>query len=213
MHDKEVWGIFNTTMNEYIFLLVHKNKDVQRYSKIIRNILKQTYEINQETKIKQEDCLNISKAITYINDYLKGIKEILRQPILVIIQSHYTIEHLKSMGVKILIEELPAMYMSPLEIQSNMYSALDWQVKGIKFICENYCEIPAQLSNLINLSSYAYMPLCNSCEQEDHINNIIDIIFARMLKGGNFISWYDDYNNQSKNVDYRQLIPSDYIQS
>lgn len=55
------------------------------------------------------------------------------------------------------------------------------------------------------------MPLCNSCEQEDHINNIIDIIFARMLKGGNFISWYDDYNNQSKNVDYRQLIPSDYI--
>ena len=46
---------------------------------------------------------------------------------------------------------------------------------------------------LKNYCNYAQIPLGNFDDQ-DEINYISDILFQRMLKQFNNISWYDEYN-------------------
>lgn len=73
MLDNQVWGIFNTMDNLYHILFVHKNQYIeQKYTKLVKECLQATYEVNDDTKVKLAHFEQVRQAIGYIDIYLKG---------------------------------------------------------------------------------------------------------------------------------------------
>jgi len=106
--------------------------------------------------------------------------------------------------------DFPILTLPPYTLASSKYSALDWQVKGIKAICHNYSKLAYELPAMIELCNYSHIPLCN-LEEKDQINYITDVLYSRLITKSNSLTWYNEFNNMSVNSDFRMLIPSDFI--
>ncbi|EGR33935.1 hypothetical protein IMG5_030330 [Ichthyophthirius multifiliis] len=208
-------------MNQYNFILVHKNKDFNKYNKLVKDSLPQNWiKANMTINIHNVDDNN--KALQFIETYFSEIKEKNHQNTyfspLIVLQSSFSLQNLKELGYKQLVQNFPCIQMNNwMKIQENTYTILDWQKKGIKYICQRSEKIQEELDYAIQLCSQVQIPLCN-LDFSKPISYLTDVIFARLLKQSNCISWYGIYsNNQNNNgqtqKDFQHLIPSDFLKN
>ena len=46
-----------------------------------------------------------------------------------------SLEHMKQLGLKHLNSSFPTIHMKSLRMEENSFSSLDWQKKGIRYVC------------------------------------------------------------------------------
>lgn len=124
-----------------------------------------------------------------------------------------------SLDLKTLAMKYPIMFLGQINLgDESKFSALDWQKKSFKLICENFLESPKVMQDMIGLSRYTSIPICNI--GQDRLNYATDVIFSRLLKRANCLSWYSETRNpdlgrvQSDDArKYQQfdMTPDEYI--
>lgn len=217
LKDKCIWGIFNPIQAVYDFLLIHKNIDVNNYNPIIKEVLKNdpVYQSHERAKIKVHNLENNEMAVIFIEKTLQNLKETFRSPVMLILQTNFSVPKLQVMGIRGLLNEFPYLMLPEFSTENLNYSALDWQKKGIRTLCESYLALPSILDGLLEFCRYSHIPFCNL--DGDKIIYVIDTFYSRILRAANCISWYSDSNKPdlggAKDDDLRSLIPTDYIYS
>ena len=75
--------------------------------------------------------------------------------------------------------------------------------------------LPQNLEELLNLSRYSHIPICNL--SGDKLNLVNDVFFQRMVKSANMISWYSNSLNcdlgGAEEDDFRDLIQRESLSS
>lgn len=70
-------------------------------------------------------------VIAFIEKKLHYLQDNFRNPFLLIFQSHSSMKKLRT-----LLNEFPYLPLPGISTENLNYSALDWQKKGIKLLCE-----------------------------------------------------------------------------
>ena len=217
LKDKTIWSIFNPIQAIFDFILVHKNIDVNNYNPIIREILKTDpgFQSLQSPKIRTHNFESNEMAVIFLEKALQALKENVRNPVLLIIQSSFSASKFQSLGLRHLLNEFPYLILPEVSSDSLNFSVLDWQKKGLKALCENYIVLPELMKSLLEFCRYAHIPYCNL--EGDKLLYVIDVFYSRILKAANCISWYSDTPKPdiggAREDDLRNQIPTDYIYS
>ncbi|KAL4468704.1 hypothetical protein ABPG74_005207 [Tetrahymena malaccensis] len=209
MKDRKLWCILNTQISEYIFIMVHKTVDKNKYSKIIRESLPENL-VNPQMKIQTYNFDVNDKAFIFIENYLQEIKSKKVHGI-ILFQTSYTLQNLRAQGIKSIFTEYPCAQLPHLKMDESHYSSLDWQQKGMRFLCQQIENVKQSLENAYRLTEYVQVPICN-LSFENSFSQLTDIYFSRLLRNDNCISWYGSYIN-NREQEYRQLIPSDFLRN
>lgn len=217
LKDKSIWGIFNPLQGVYEFLLIHKNIDVTNYNSIIREVLKNEplFQAHERAKLKVHNLETNEMAVFFIEKFLENLKENSRSPILLVLQTSFSISKLQILGIRGILNEFPYLVLPELSVENLNISVLDWQKKGIKALCESYISLPEIFNSLLEFCRYSHIPFGNL--DGDKIIYVIDTFYSRILRAANCISWYSDSNKPdlggARDDDLRSLIPTDYIYS
>jgi len=217
LKDKTIWALFNPIQGLFEFILVHKNIDVTNYSSIIKEILRTDplFQNISTPKIKVHNLETNELAIVFLEKSLQNLKENVRNPVLLVIQSGFSANKLQSLGLRHLLNEFPYIILPEIGSESLNFSVLDWQKKGLKALCENYMIMPELLQSLLEFCRYSHIPYCNL--EGDKLLFVIDVFYSRILKAANCISWYSDSHKPdiggAREDDLRNQIPTDYIYS
>ncbi|SCU99256.1 LAME_0G02454g1_1 [Lachancea meyersii CBS 8951] len=87
------------------------------------------------------------------------------------------------------LRQIPTVEMSSAEAH---FPQLNWQVPVMKRISNHILSLGSWLHNLISLSRYSNIPICNI--RLDKMSFVIDVMYARSLKKSNIVLWWNDVN-------------------
>jgi len=218
MKGKSIWAVFNNNLNEYNFLIVDRNQLAHNYKKLIKDTLREGMENPEEIvlKISVNNYDKDEKALAHIDHLLQQLKDRSRStPYIVVLQTQYKIQRVMQLGLKSVQNNYPTLHLPAVDSSDITFSSIDWQTKGLKRLCYQYLHTNDLLEEVLGLCRYANIPFCNL--GHDKLNFATDVIYARILKKGNCISWYSPNGipetGGGKTDDARDLIQTDFIPS
>lgn len=191
MDGKSIWAVFNHNLNEYNFLIIDRNKLSQPYKQVVKETLREGMENPEEVvlKITVDASPKDETALAYIDKLLQQLKERSRStPYIVVLQTQYKMQRVMQLGLKSVQTAFPTLHLPAVDIADVAFSSLDWISKGLKRLCYQYLHTNDILEEVLGLCRYANIPFCNLAH--DKLNFATDVIYARILKKGNCISWY-----------------------
>lgn len=104
-----------------------------------------------------------------------------------------SINSLKELGVTYLESEGPVLLMPQIQVENPEF--LDWRKKSLKTVLEDE-KTKEDLNKLIMWSRYSQIPLCNLERGAQLLDSITNIQLGRLLHGGDYITWWDDFNSE-----------------
>lgn len=139
-----VWTLFS--LNDFIFIIISQNKNVDSYKPIVREAL-QGIQLTSPN-IKMIGLSDNQQAALYVTNYFdthKSNKVFLQQK-LAVVQSTLDYKYLQSLGLRV---EYPTLQLSRLSASALSVSAVDWQSKTLRYLVSTHASIPYNLEKLI----------------------------------------------------------------
>lgn len=174
-------------------------------SKSLESIYNELYEKKFHKLDKFYDLITINKNVTFnIKDYtdseellrhvsksIQTIKDERGSQFMMVLQSPYTEKLLKT------VNSLNSFPIINLSIGETHLPPLNWQAQLTKRAINHILSLGSWISNLITLSRYSNIPICNL--KIDNLGYIIDVLYARQLIQNNIVLWW---NNNSPLPDH-----------
>ncbi|KAI5954179.1 POL2 [Candida jiufengensis] len=123
-----------------------------------------------------------TRLLKKLNQAINKIHEGRSSKALLAIQSPYTS---KLLGLLTALSNFPTIKMAISEL---VLPAVGWQVLISKRVINHYFVLASWIQNLISLSKYGRIPLCNI--QIENIGYLIDVEYARRLSENNIVLWW-----------------------
>lgn len=192
----EFFAVFNTWENKATLLVLKPSSGAQELPKNLEKIYKDVYEFKKDKVGKLYNILEYQEDIAFETSYFnnasslyKKLNRTLRKfhegrstKALLTIQSPYSHRVLNVLDAA---SDFPTIKMSVGEVT---LPAVGWQSLILKRIMNHYFQLAFWLKNLIALSNYGKIPLCNL--QIENMGYLIDIEYARRLTQNNIVLWW-----------------------
>ncbi|GEQ71873.1 hypothetical protein JCM33374_g5559 [Metschnikowia sp. JCM 33374] len=194
----EFFSLFNTWTNTVSLCVLKPSSGAQELPSNLEKIYKEVYEakkasftnlyniIDYQTEVQFETTYYNSPASLYkkVNSLIRKIHEGRSSKALFTIQSPYCSKVLNLLESA---ADFPTIKMSVREIPM---PAIGWQSLISQRIMKHYFNLASGIKNLINLSNYASIPLCNL--QAENLDYLIDVQYARRLTENNVVLWWSN---------------------
>lgn len=190
------YEIFTLFMDDKTQLFILKpSASAQELPENFPKIYKETYESKKEKLDKHfriiEYPSEMSFDVTYFNDKLKLFKKLNLTMSKIHESRNKVLFAIQSPDTKFILNALPTTVDLPtVKMQINEFSlpAIGWQALISKRIINHYFILASWIKNLISLSQYGNVPLCNL--QIENVGYLIDIEYARRLSNSNIVLWW-----------------------
>ncbi|SCU95828.1 LAFA_0G02542g1_1 [Lachancea sp. 'fantastica'] len=153
-----------------------KSEKFQRFHNLV--------EIPDEIDIKMHSMTDLRILYRKLSSVINKLNEEKGSQLLMLFQSPYC--HKLRHIIKPL-RQIATVEMSSAEAN---FPQLNWQVAVMKRISNHILSLGSWLHNLISLSRYSNIPICNI--RLDKMSFVIDVMYARSLKKENIVLWWND---------------------
>ncbi|SCU96753.1 LADA_0H02564g1_1 [Lachancea dasiensis] len=139
-----------------------------------------------ELDIKMQFSTDLRTLYRKLSSSISKMNEDKASQVLLLLQSPYaskirqTVRPLRQIATVEI--SLPELELPPL----------NWQNTVVKKIVSHVLSLGTWLQNLISLSRYANIPICNI--KLDKMSFVIDVLYARQLKQNNIVLWWNEGN-------------------
>ena len=175
---RSVWMFFNSnSFSIDTFVLVPGHSEKPSLAKFVKEAVK-SQDWSVETHYPKNETLAL-KAIE------KTIQEKKLSNSVILVCSVYSLEELRTKGLKSLIQDLAVIQLNKPNF---VLPALNWQKEAIDYLCSVYEESFAKTQEKLGFARYANLPIGNV--PEDPSSYLCDILFARSLKASRNILWW-----------------------
>lgn len=192
----EFFSVFNSWDNQASLFVLKPSSGAQEIPNNLEKIYKEVYHQKREKVAKlynilqyQEDLEfdtsyfnNASTMYKKLNSTLRKFHEGRSTKALLTLQSPYCNRVLNVLDAA---SNFPTIKMSIGEVS---LPAIGWQSLILKRIMNHYLLLASWLKNLIALSNYGKVPLCNL--QIENMGYLIDVEYARRLSQNNIVLWW-----------------------
>ncbi|KAI5962583.1 POL2 [Candida pseudojiufengensis] len=191
----EYYTIFKSWDNQSHMFILKPSTNAQELPNNISRIYREVYESKQE-KLNKRSVINYpsemsfemvyhhdkTKLLKKLNQTVNKIHESRSSKALLAIQSPYTS---KLLNLLTSLSNFPTIKMTINELT---LPAVGWQALLSKRVINHYFVLASWIENLIALSKYGHIPLCNI--QIENIGYLIDVEYARRLTANNIVLWW-----------------------
>ncbi|KAG5420383.1 POL2 [Candida metapsilosis] len=192
----EYYTIFKSWDDQSTMFVLKPTANAQELPNNISKIYGEVFESKREKLKKMSRIIDypdeMAFDVSYYHDKLKLLKK-LNQTLgkihesrsnkaLLAIQSPYIS---KIVPLLTAISDFPTIKMSISELT---LPAIGWQVLISKRVMNHYFALGSWIKNLIALSKYGKVPLCNL--QIENVGYLIDVEYARRLTENNIVLWW-----------------------
>lgn len=157
-----------------------KAAKLDRYFDLIR--------FKQTAHFKLHHFTDLAKLYRRLSHAVGKLKEERGSQLLLLLQSPFTRKITKTVKA---LGQLPVVEISMGETP---LPQLKWQSVLIKKIVSHVLSLGPWIANLVALSKYSNIPICNL--KLDNLGYIIDVIYARKLKKNNVVLWWNENGPQ-----------------
>lgn len=192
----EFFTIFKTWDTSASIFILKPSSNAQELPSNIDKIYKEVYESKKDRLGKMYNIIeypanlnfdtsyynNRSSLYKKLNSTISKIHESRSNKALFTIQSPYASKVLSSLSAT---SDFPTIKMKVAELS---LPAIGWQSLISKRIINHYFVLASWIKNLISLSNYGKVPICNL--QIENIGYLIDIEYARRLSNNNIVLWW-----------------------
>ncbi|OBA20211.1 DNA-directed DNA polymerase epsilon, catalytic subunit A [Metschnikowia bicuspidata var. bicuspidata NRRL YB-4993] len=194
----EFFSLFCTWTNTVFLYVLKPSTGAQELPSNLEKIYKDVYEAKKDSftsyynivdypiDVKFETLYfnNPSSLYKKLNSTLRKIHEGRSSKALFAIQSPYC--H-KVLNLLESATDFPTIRMSVREVPM---PAIGWQSLISQRIMKHYFNLASGIKNLIDLSNYSNIPLCNL--QAENLDYLIDVQYARRLTENNVVLWWSN---------------------
>lgn len=192
----EFFTIFNSWDNNATMFVLKPSSGAQELPGNLHKIYREVYQAKKDKVAKLYNILeyqeemafdttyfnNASSLYKKLNSTLRKFHEGRSTKALLTIQSPYCNRVLNVLDAA---SNFPTVKMSVGEVT---LPAIGWQSLILKRIINHYFLLASWLKNLIALSNYGKIPLCNL--QTENMGYMIDVEYARRLTQNNIVLWW-----------------------
>lgn len=192
----EFFAVFNTWDSNVALLVLKPSSGAQELPDNINKIYKETYESKKQKLTDLYRYIEYSSEAnfetTYYNNHsalYKRLNSIFRKfhegrsnKALLAIQSPYSAKVLNLLEAA---SDFPTIKMGMREVS---LAAVGWHSLIAKRIVNHYFSLATWLKNMISLSAYGKVPLCNL--QIENPGYLIDVEYSRRLTQNNVVLWW-----------------------
>ncbi|QBM87336.1 DNA polymerase epsilon subunit 1 [Metschnikowia aff. pulcherrima] len=194
----EFFALFNTWTNKVSLCVLKPSSGAQELPSNLERIYKEIYQAKKEafthlyniidypTEVEFDTGYFNNPASLYkkLNSIIRKIHEGRSSKALFAIQSPYCNKVLNLLESA---ADFPAIKMSVREVPM---PAIGWQSLISQRIMKHYFSLASGIKNLIDLSNYSNIPLCNL--QAENLDYLIDVQYARRLTENNVVLWWSN---------------------
>lgn len=192
----EFFSVFNSWDNQASLFVLKPSSGAQEIPNNLEKIYREVYQQKREKVAKLYNILQYQEELQFDTSYYnsastmyKKLNSTLRKfhegrstKALLTLQSPYCTRVLNVLDAAL---NFPTIKMSIGEVS---LPAIGWQSLISKRIMNHYLLLASWLKNLIALSNYGLVPLCNL--QIENMGYLIDVEYARRLTQNNVVLWW-----------------------
>lgn len=192
----EFYAVFNSWDNKFHLLVLKPSSGAQELPANLEKIYKEVYEAKKDRVSKLYDIIDYQAEATFetsyfhsapsiyrkLNSVLRKTQETRSNRALFMVQSPYCNKIVNLLDAT---ADLPTVR---LEVGELSLPAVGWQALIAKRIMNHFFLVASWLKNMISLSNYGQVPLCNL--RVENISYMIDIEYARRLTENNVVLWW-----------------------
>ncbi|SCV03154.1 LANO_0G02476g1_1 [Lachancea nothofagi CBS 11611] len=157
---------------------LQKSKKLDQFYDLIK--------FSEEIEARMESFIDLKALYRKLSTSINRLNEEKGSQVLMLLQSPYT-QKLKQ-AIKPL-RQVPVVEISSAEVN---LPQLNWQNAIMKKIVNHILSLGSWLKNLISLSRYSNIPICNI--KLEKMAFVVDILYARKLRKNNIVLWWNDAN-------------------
>lgn len=192
----EFFALFSTWESTVTLLILKPSSGAQELPSNLDKIYKEVYEAKKSKFAMLYSILDYQEEMTFDTSYYNTAPSLYKKLNSKVRKIHegrsskalFTIQSPFCEKVLQLIEassDFPTIKMSVGDVQM---PALGWQNLITKRIVKHYFQLASWIRNLIDLSNYSNIPLCNL--QTENMGYLIDVQYARKLSENNIVLWW-----------------------
>lgn len=192
----EFFALFNSWDKNVSLFILKPSSGAQELPVNLEKVYQEVYQAKKDKVAKLYNIIDYRPEMKFTTTYyhtpssvykklnkaLRGFQESRSNKALLTIQSPYCD---KVLGLLEAGLDFPTIKMQVSEVS---LPALGWQTLIARRIMNHYFLIASWLKNMISLSNYGKVPLCNL--QVEKMGYLIDIEFARRLTENNVVLWW-----------------------
>lgn len=190
------YTIFKTWENSVQIMISKPSSSAQELPGTLDKIYNEIYEAKKDRVGKLYNIIDYPQAMEFTTSYFNSSTSLLKKldstiskihesrsnKALFTVQSPNSNEDLSQLKS---ISNFPTIKMKVGEVS---LPAIGWQSLIMKRIFNHYFVLASWIKNLISLSNYSKIPLCNL--QIENMSYLIDIQYARKLSQNNIVLWW-----------------------
>ncbi|CAK7894119.1 DNA polymerase epsilon catalytic subunit A [[Candida] anglica] len=190
----EFFAVFKSWESSASIFVLKPSSNAQELPGNLNKIYQEIFSAKQEKIEKHSAIINYPESMEFettyfqndtklfkkLNSYISKVHEERSNQALFAIQSPYTEKIMNFINV-----DFPTIKMNVSELS---LPAISWQTLISKRIINHYFVLASWVKNLIALSKYGNIPLCNL--QIENMGYLIDIEYARRLSTNNIVLWW-----------------------
>ncbi|AET37355.1 DNA polymerase epsilon catalytic subunit Ecym_1099 [Eremothecium cymbalariae DBVPG len=165
-----------TLESTYVNQFESKKADLDRFYDYLKPKSRLSFDVQSFTEI--------SKLYRSLSKHLENLSEEKGFQSILLLQSPFTKKLQKTIRV---LSQIPTVEISMGEL---ILPNLNWQTLLIKKIVNYILSLGSWVSNLVSLSKYTNIPICNL--KLENLGYVIDILYSRKLKESNVVLWWND---------------------
>lgn len=192
----EFFAVFNSWDSRVSFFVLKPSSGAQELPANLEKIYKDVYEAKKDKVSKLYNILDYQSEMEFETTYYNSPSSLYKKLNSVFRKFHegrssralFTIQSPYCNKVLNLLEatsDFPTIKMSVGEVS---LPAVGWQSLIAKRIMNHYFLLASWLKNMITLSNYGKIPLCNL--QIENMGYLIDVEYARRLSQNNVVLWW-----------------------
>lgn len=192
----EFFTVFNSWDSKVSMFVLKPSSGAQELPANLEKIYKEVYEAKKDKISKLYNILDYQQDLDFETSYFNNPSSLYKKLNAVFRKFHegrsnkalFTIQSPYCTKVLNLLEatnDFPIIKMSVGEIS---LPAVGWQSLIAKRIMNHYLLLASWLKNMITLSNYGKIPLCNL--QIENLGYLIDVEYARRLTQNNVVLWW-----------------------
>lgn len=192
----EFFALFDTLENKVSLCVLKPSNGAQELPANLDKVYREIYETKKDRISKLYNIIDYKSEVNFETSYFtnskslyKKVNSLLRKKheerntkTLLTVQSPYCDKILRLFDAA---AGFPTIKMSVGEIS---LPAIGWQSLISKRIINHYLLLASWIKNMIGLSNYAKIPLCNL--QIENMGYLIDVEYARRLTKNNIVLWW-----------------------
>lgn len=195
----EFFALFNSWDENVSIMILKPSRGAQEIPVNLEKIYKEVYQNKKDKVSKLYNIIDYKPEMNFdtvyyhtpssvykkLNKILRGFQESRSNKALLALQSPYCEKVLGLLDPGI---DFPTVRMQVSEVS---LPALSWQTLIAKRIMNHFFLVASWIKNMIALSNYGKVPLCNL--QVEKMGYLIDIEFARRLTENNVVLWWSKH--------------------